>query len=138
MGSVGQNFGMGGVGDVGQKNGMGFAYLKNCDYLFYLAYKTRKQTIKEQRVKRQKKKSYSTAKNNLSRIYSFMTSAKNAKCLNFGPPLTHPPLPLYPQTSNFTLSTRHSWTSSIGIQNSPKGNFEMLLENFNNEINIVA
>ena len=67
-----------------------------------------------------------------------MTSAKNAKCLNFGPTLTHPPLPLYPQTSNFTLSTRHSWTSSIGIQNSPKGNFEMLLENFNNEINIVA
>ena len=56
MGSVGQNFGMGGVGDVGQKNGMGFAYLKNCDYLFYLAYKTMKQTIKEQRVKRQRKK----------------------------------------------------------------------------------
>ena len=67
-----------------------------------------------------------------------MTSAKNAKCLNFGPPLTHPPLPLYPQTSNFTLSTPHSWTSLIGIQNSPKGNFEMLLENFNNEINIVV
>ena len=67
-----------------------------------------------------------------------MTSAKNAKCLNFGPPLTHPPLPLYPQTSTFTLSTPHSWTSLIGIQNSPKGNFEMLLENFNNEINIVV
>ena len=56
MGSVGQNFGMGDVGGVGQKNGMAFAYLKNCDYLFYLAYKTMKQTIKEQRVKRQRKK----------------------------------------------------------------------------------
>ena len=56
MGSVGQNFDMGGVGGVGQKNGMGFAYLKNCDYIFYLAYKTMKQTMKEQRVKRQRKK----------------------------------------------------------------------------------
>ena len=56
MGSVGQNFDMGGVGGVGQKNGMGFAYLKNCDYLFYLAYKTMTQTMTEQRVKRQRKK----------------------------------------------------------------------------------
>ena len=56
MGSVGQNSDMGGVGGVGQKNGMGFAYLKNCDYLFYLAYKTMKQTMTEQRVKRQRKK----------------------------------------------------------------------------------
>ena len=56
MGSVGQNFDLGGVGGVGQKNGMGFAYLKNCDYLFYLAYKTMKQTMTEQRVKRQRKK----------------------------------------------------------------------------------
>ena len=56
MGSVGQNFDMGGVGGVGQKNGMVFAYLKNCDYLFYLAYKTMKQTMTEQRVKRQRKK----------------------------------------------------------------------------------
>ena len=52
MGSVGQNFGMGGVGDVGQKNGMGFAYLKNCDYLFYLAYKTMKQTESKEAKKK--------------------------------------------------------------------------------------
>ena len=48
-----------------------------------------------------------------------MTFAKTSKSLNFGPLLTNPPLPLYLQTSNFGLSTPHSWTFLTGIQNTP-------------------
>ena len=42
----------------------------------------------------------------LVRVHSFLMSAK--KCLNFG---ILPPFSLWLQTSNFGLSTPHSWTS---------------------------
>ena len=48
-----------------------------------------------------------------------MTFAKTSKSLNFEPLLTHPPLPLYLQTSNFGLSTPHSWTFLTGIHTTP-------------------
>ena len=47
--------------------------------------------------------------------------------------------PLYPQTSNFILNIPHSWTSLTGIPSSYiQGNFEIFLENFNSEINIMT
>ena len=54
------------------------------------------------------------------------------------PPPSPLHFPLYSQTYNFGLSTPHSWTSLIGIQNSPTlDNFGIYLENLNNEINMV-
>ena len=89
---------------------------------------------KNKQTNKQTKKSYSIAKNNFVRSHSFMTSAKKVEISD-----QHPPLPLYPQTSYFGLSTPHHWTSLTGIQNPPiHGNFEFFLENFNNEINTVT
>ena len=47
--------------------------------------------------------------------------------------------PLYPRTSNFVLSTPHTWLFLISIQ-IPQilKNFGIFLENFNKEINIVT
>ena len=47
-------------------------------------------------------------------------------------------LNLYPQTCIFGLSIPHSWTSLIDIQSPTLGNFEIFVETFNNEVNIVA
>ena len=91
-------------------------------------------TKSEMTEKNKKTKTYSIAKGNLERGHSFLTSAK--KVLISDP---HLPLPLYPQTSNFGLSTSYSWKSLIGIQHSPiPGYFRNLTQNFNNEINIVT
>ena len=100
-----------------------------------------KKTMKEQRVKRQRKtkQSYSIAANNLKIAHPFITSAKKVYIIDT-PPHPHPPhLLLYPQRSYFGLSTPSSWTSLIGIQNpTTQSNFGIFLENFNNEVNIVT
>ena len=56
------------------------------------------------------------------------------------PSFPHPtPSSLLSINIQFGLSTSHSCTSIIGIQNPPiLGNFWIFLENFNNEINIVT
>ena len=69
------------------------------------------------------------------RGHAFMASAKKSKIWT-----PTPPFPLYPQKSNFGLSSPYSWTSLIGIQAPPStlGNFGIFLETFNNGINIVT
>ena len=71
-----------------------------------------KENMEEQRVKRQRKKSYSIAKNNSITGHTFMTPAEKSKfwtTATISSPLYLPPL--YPQTSNFDLSTPHCWKS---------------------------
>ena len=85
--------------------------------------------IKERRRKEKQKESYSIAKNDLVRCYSFMTSAEKSK--------TRTPLSSYPQPFNFGLSSLHSCRSLISIRHVP-GKFGVLLEDFNNEINILT
>ena len=62
-------------------------------------------TLKEQRVKRQSKKSYLIA-NNKQIWCGVIHLRRPQKIINFGTP--QQPLPLYPQTSNFVLNTPHS------------------------------
>ena len=86
--------------------------------------------MKGQRKKKTNKKSCSIAKNDLVRRNLFMMSAKKS---TFRTP-TH----LYPQTSNFSLSTTNLWASLIGIENFfTLCNFGIFLEKFNSDINIV-
>ena len=72
--------------------------------------------MKEQRVKRQrkKKKSYSIVKKNLQGMIHLWRPQKN---LNFGLTPTSSPLYTIIQFWNFDLSRSHSWTSLIRIQN---------------------
>ena len=86
-----------------------------------------------ERERKKKRKSYSIAKYNLVKVHWFITFAKKSKFR------TQPPPSLYPQTSNFGLSTPHFETSLSGIQKSPTpGNVRVFIENLKDAINIVT
>ena len=65
-----------------------------------------KKTMKEQRVKRERKRKKESGGKG-----SFNYEVRKIS-VKFGPLLA---LPLYSQTSSFGLSTPHSWTPLIGI-----------------------
>ena len=68
--------------------------------------------------------------------YGVLHLQRLQKSVNVGPP---PPVPLYPQTPNFALSTLPSRTSLTSTQDpSIQGYFEIFFENFNSEINIMT
>ena len=71
------------------------AFSQNCDYLFYLTCKTMKITMKEQRVKRQRKE--------IVYIYDVRKNFKKSKFRN----PTHP-LPLSPPSKNIKFWSLHA------------------------------